>query len=358
MGANNRTITILLVMSFCLLHISCSKQRYDMSGREKYKEMSNNDIVDSLRSYSIISAADFYARYRETYEDLDSIYFDMYIPVFEDFSYHEYKELLPHIMPTPAYFYLLPLQEESRLLLLEDVGQDIEYAEQTAINIIENELIPTIKVELDSIIEKNFQTALNKYSGGILNYRKLAFIGGRNEYDFLRKWSDVNDSKEYYSYIENYTKIFADNVVQSGNEYYLQMVGDESPITWTLSAAPTFIIMLPDSVMKKVRDYTKKEKSELWYSAFRDFIVPVALSYVSGGVSLLYDLGTLAVDGFQIYEDIKNEKLDAETILTYEACDMIFSKAVEDYMHQYEVITKESVDNYYFSLYKTIEENL
>ena len=53
-----------------------------------------------------------------------------------------------------------------------------------------NCIVPAMQVEIDSLLEKDMGEVMNKYAGGIMNWRKLKFFFGTGSDSFEKIWKD------------------------------------------------------------------------------------------------------------------------------------------------------------------------
>ena len=80
---------------------------------------------------------------------------------------------------------------------------------------------------------------------------------------------------------------------------------------------PNFTIGLSQSTLAHVSNYTQKQKDEICTEAIKDYAVPLALGFVSGGDSTLYDVGSTAYDVSKMVEEVKNAKIDDDEMVKY-----------------------------------------
>ena len=333
------------------LLFACSKSVQE----KKVIRMTDSEIIDILQSKHILESATFYTENRNRYESLDSLYFDYVIPYIEDLTYYEYLDLQKVLDGTPAGEYLKPHIDDARDLLLQEIADEIFESHDQLKELFVNEIVPAMRLELDSIIEKDFTKTMNKYSGGFMNIRKLTFIAGRNEYDFIKIWKEVYQRQNYDDFIDLHTSAFLDSLRQAEEAYYCNITGKNIVLPSLNYDIPKYNMSLPEDVKSTISTYTKKEKNDIIVSGIRDFVIPMALS---GGWALVYDLGTLAYDVKQIIDDIESGKLDAETIIIYDVCEKINERYLSDYMAQYRDCILSKIDESGNNLYQLIEDNL
>ena len=170
-----------------------------------------------------------------------------------------------------------------------------------------------LNTKLDSLIENNVDDILNSYSGGIFNYRKLAFLVGRDSSKFVSIFDDKVDVVGLRKCVNDYAKNYMYIIAYQQNKYCKSLTGRDFHYRASFQN-PSPIVNLSRNTIGFIQTYTDKEKVGVVYSAVRDYAVPIAIGFASGGASLIYDAATM---GYDIVQAIKNTELSQEDMAKF-----------------------------------------
>ncbi len=171
-------------------------------------------------------------------------------------------------------------------------------------------------MSIDSMLQEDVSDIMDDYAGGFLNYKKLIFFFGRNRNDFKKMFWEKFDTLKYQDQIRSYINNFFDNLNNEQNAYSIQMTGKAFKYNASIST-PSFPVGLSQSTLRYVKKYTSKQKNEMVKEAVKDYVVPMAVSAVSGGLGTLYDIGNTAYDVNDVIKQIKNAKIDDDEMVKY-----------------------------------------
>ena len=121
---------------------------------------------------------------------------------------------------------------------------------------------------------------------------------------------------------------------------------------------PMMKIGLTSSTLKHIQKYTLGQKDEILEEAVKDYVVPLALAGVSGGVSTLYDIGSTVYDIKVTIDDIKKQNVNPDDMVKY-VCAHDLSFQIENYyMPQCKDIVMGLIDDSNEKLLNYIISNL
>lgn len=290
--------------------------------------------MDSLQKMSPSEGARFYVGNRKEYKFMDELYMDSVMPALEVCDYNDLKVVYKSLKGLPAgeivKRMLIPSKEEYKKQLLAEISQNTNDEQEAFLN----DILPAIEMGIDSLLEKDVAEIMNKYAGGFLNYRKLAFLFGRNRNNFKKMFWEKFDTLKYQNYIKDNIQAYFSVVKNVQNSYCNDIVSKSFDYDMKVKTPP-FIIGLSQSTLKHVQKYTEGQKDEIIEEAFRDYVAPLAIGAASGGLSVLYDIGTTAYDVKVTIDEIKSNKIDKDDMVIY-ICEHDIAYQIKNYyMHKW-----------------------
>ena len=293
--------------------------------------------MDILSDSSPEEGAEFYMNSRNTYHFADSIYGDSIMPYIEGLDYFTLKHISQTIEQSPYALIVEEAASDKRADCLAKIKKEIEGNMQDEYNSFNKYILPALRLSLDSMVQNDVEEIMNKYAGGILNYRKIAFVFGRNRNDFKDMFWQQFDTLKYEGMIKEHLTAFIDTIYKNHDCYLQDMVGKKNEYNKEI-ICPKFVIGLSQSTLRHVNDYTKGETDDILNAAFKDFVAPLAIGAVSGGAGILaelYDVANTAYDVVVTIDDIKSEEVSKD--------DMVKYITEHDITYQ--------IDNYYLNLW-------
>lgn len=316
------------------------------------RTLTRAEVLDSLSSKTPYEGALFYMNNRNNIEFLDSIYENTVMPAMESCDYMELKEVGSVLKKTKYSNTISCWMEAKRPEFLQEIKAELAHNEQTEISAIDNYIIPAL--ELDSLVDNNVDNILNSYSGGIFNYRKLAFLVGRDSSKFVSIFDENVDIVGFGKAVSEYAQNYMYIISHQQNEYCKSLTGKAFNYN-AVFTHPKPTVKLSKNTIGFIQTYTDNEAIEVINSAVDDFAASIALGFVSGGASLAYDIATM---GYDIVQAIRNTEVSQEDMARY-LCE-------QDVVDQIKVICTTSVRKQLIHhiktsnklLYKKIEKEL
>ena len=115
------------------------------------------------------------------------------------------------------------------------------------------------------------------------------------------------------------------------------------------------MVNLSKNTIGFIQTYTDNETKGVVVSAVKDFAAPIAIGFVSGGASLVYDVATM---GYDIVQAIRNTEVSQEDIVKY-LCEQDVVDQIRDI---YTTSVRKQLINHIKTsnklLYKKIEKEL
>lgn len=277
------------------------------------KTLTRAEVLDSLSSITPYEGALFYVNNRNNVEFLDSIYEETIMPAMESCDYLELKNVGRVLKKTKYNNTISTWMEAKRPKFLKEINAEIAHNEQIEISTIDNYIIPTLELELDSLVENNIDDILNSYSGGVFNYRKLAFFVGRDSSKFVSMFDENVDIAGFGKTVSEYAMNYMYIISHQQNEYCKALTGDVFKYNAAFTL-PKPMVNLSKNTIGYIQTYTDNETKGVVVSAVKDFAAPIAIGFVSGGASLVYDVATM---GYDIVQAIRNTEVSQEDIVKY-----------------------------------------
>ena len=274
------------------------------------KTFSRAEVLDSLSSKTPYEGALFYVKNRNHIEFLDSIYEYTIIPALESCDYLELKEVNKVLRNTKYNHTISSWMAEQRPKFLQSIKAEIGQNEKSEIRAVDNYIIPTLNLELDSLIENNVDDILNSYSGGVLNYRKLAFLVGRDSSKFVSIFDKNVDVMGFSKTVSEYAQNSMLIITHQQSKYCKALTGKafNNEVAFTF---PKPTVNLSKNTVDFIQTYTDNETKEMIVSAVDDYATSIATGFVSGGASLIYDIADI---GYGILQAFQNNEMSQEAV--------------------------------------------
>lgn len=346
-------LTLFLMLEMC----SCGS-----SSSPVEEKLTVEQAIDTFSDLSPTEGAHFYMDNREQYPFLDTLYVSYVIPIVGECCFDTIKMVKDVVGKTPADSALLPSYAKERKTYLAQIDKEIKenavLQKQTFVNCI----IPTMQVEIDSLLEEDMDKVIDKYAGGFLNIRKLKFFFGTDSKDFAELWNKNIDNEKYTKCVAKYIDTYLDSLAVMRNDYYVDIVNSGEFESDSRISQATMDLLLAKKCVRQVDEFTKNEIGDMSVSIFKDFVVPAVLGASTGGVgtmaSWVYDAGNLCYDVKVSLDDIKSQKLEPEDVLKYACMENIGFQIRQAYLKYYTQRVFRNIDENSQKLYESIEEKL
>lgn len=325
-------------------------------------QLTQQEAIEKFASISPTEGALFFTDNRKDYPFLDTLYVENIIPIVSQCSFDTIKSVFNKIDDTPASDALAPAYNKKKAEYLKQIKQEINenaFAQKQA---FVDCIVPTMQIEIDSLLEEDMSNVMDKYSGGLFNWRKIKFWLGTDSEDFIKIWKDNIDNEKYTNCVASYIGSYMDSLEVSRSNYYKDIVGNGDFESNSEVSQATMDLLLAKKCIKEVKNFTEKEKSEMATSFLKDWVAPAVLNALTCGigkaVALAYDAGNLAYDVKVTLDDIKSEKLDADEVVKYACMENIGFQIRQAYLKYYTERVFKNIDENSKKLYESIEKNL
>lgn len=293
---------------------------------------------------------------------MDTLYVENIVPVVGQCSFDTIKAVLKNVDDTPAHAALTPAYDEKRKEYLVQVKQEINENAVVQKQAFVNCIVQAMQMEIDSLLEEDMTEVMDKYSGGMMNWRKLKFFFGTDSEDFAKIWKDNIDNDKYTNCVVSYIDTYLDSLAVLRDNYYKDIVGEGEFESDSRISQATMDLLLAKKCIKEVKKFTEKEKGEMTVSFLKDWVAPAVLGAFTGGVgaavSWAYDAGNLAYDVKVTIDDIKSQKLDSDEIVKYACMENIGFQIRQAYLKFYTERVFKNIDKNSKQLYESISKNL
>ena len=351
MKINSNFVIISFMVSAFLIQ-SCSNQ-----DDNKVVPLTEQSAMDSIIEKSPIDGAKFYITNRSGNAFFDRLYNDSIVPALRFCNYYELNEICGILKNTICYNRVYEFFKEKKEEYVSSVTLELKQNCEIEKAIFEKIIMPAIVMGVDSMLDEDIGAVFSKYAGGLLNYRKLHFLFGRDRNDFKDMFWEKLDTAKYQEHIRTYIQAYLDTINLKQKEYCLQIVNKEFNNKMILEN-PMMKIGLTSSTLKHIQKYTLGQKDEILEEAVKDYVVPLALAGVSGGVSTLYDIGSTVYDIKVTIDDIKKQNVNPDDMVKY-VCAHDLSFQIENYyMPQCKDIVMGLIDDSNEKLLNYIISNL
>lgn len=346
----------VLFGSFTLI-VSCKS-----NSSQESEQFAQQDAIDKFADLSPTEGAQFYIDNRKQYTFLDTLYIDNIVPVVEQCSFDTLKSVLFCVYKTPASIALGPAYEAKKKEYLKQIKQEISENALSQKKAFVDCILPAMQVELDSLLEKDMTTVMDKYSGGFLNWRKLKFWFGTNSEDFAKIWKENIDNDKYTKCVASYIDTYLDSLSVLRSNYYQDIVGTGDFESNSEVSQASMDLLLAKKCVREVKKFTEKEKHEMTVSLLKDWVAPTVLGAFTGGVGTAvawaYDAGNFAYDIKVTMDDIKSQKIESDDVVKYACMENIGFQIRQAYLKYYTERVFKNIDQNSNQLYESISTNL
>ena len=330
---------LILIFHICLLGIVCII----------FLSCSSNDIITrqsamaSFKELSPKGGAEFYMENYKEYCFMDSLYRDSIMPAVLQCNYFDLDSVYNVLKGTSFNVDIEPVYKERKTELIKQIELEIEENSNKQREVLRLYYLPALEMSIDSMLDDDVDEIMNRYAGGFMNFRKLAFLFGRNRDDFKKIFWENFDTAKYQNQIKNYVESFYFTIKQQQSAYSKDLTGKDFDYNWSVSIPP-FIIGLSQSTLSYVKKYTHQQSDEIIGEAIKDYAVPMVIGAFSGGLSTIYDISSTAYDIKGLVDDIKNTKINDDEMLKY-VCSHDLSYQIKKYY----------IDKWIYQVYEQLE---
>lgn len=217
-------VTTSVYYFFSLL--SCVFICSSCSSSSSTEKLTKEDAINELSLLSPTQGAQYFVDNREDYPFLDTLYVDGVVPIVGSCSFDTIKAVINKVDDTPANSALLPYYKKSRAEYLKEIDQEVKENAMSQKKAFVECIVPAMQVEIDSLLDEDMEKVMDKYSGGIMNWRKLKFFFGTGSDDFIQIWKDNIDNDKYTECVATYINTYLDSVAVLRDNYYKDVVGN------------------------------------------------------------------------------------------------------------------------------------
>lgn len=275
-----------------------------------------SEAMARFKELSPKEGADFYVENHSKYTFLDTLYRDSVMPAVMQCNYFDMDSVYQALKGTAFVGKIAPIRKASRDSLLIQIKKELDADLLRQRDVYTRYYMPSLEMSIDSMLDEDVGEIMSKYAGGFMNFRKLAFLFGRDRNDFKEMFWDKFDTLKYQNKIKEYVQTFYNSVKDKQNAYCHDLTGENFNSNMKIRI-PYFTIGLSQSTLSHVKKYTSEQVDEMLNEAIKDYAVPLALGVVSGGLSTVYDVGSTAYDVNEIVKDVKNAKIDDDEMMKY-----------------------------------------
>lgn len=306
--------------------------------------------VDYKEGYSFLSkvdnfneATEYYILHRYKNRYMDTLYGEFIFPTMEESDYYYIKDNIDKLEGTPYYPKAEKMMSEFRTELLEMIDYELNTTKQQHIDAYEKNYLPYIKMGMDSLIEASVNDAIEDYCGGILNINKLGLFLGKDANSIYEKIRSKT-APEIKEYVDNSNAAYCKLLNLEMRRYVVDILSTSSEFdtdNMNSSSSPAPDLRMSKYTLNYIKDYSEKEKSGMVASGLRDFVAPVAIGCVSGGLSYAYEGLLLLSDINAAIKEINEAKITPEEIIS----GLIVSD-ISKYAYKYIDDTKSDVHDF------------
>lgn len=344
---------LLVVVSF----FSCGTNSSQVE-----EKLTEQDAIEMLADLSPTDGAQFFVDNRNQYPFLDTLYVENIVPIVGQCSFDTIKVVFNKVDETPASEALAPSYKEKRKEYLRQIKDEIMENALSQKHAFVSCIVPAMQVEVDSLLDEDMEKVMDKYSGGLLNWRKLKFWFGTDSEDFAKIWKENIDNEKYTKCVASYIDTYLDSLAVLRSNYYNDVVGEGEYESNSRISQATMDLLLAKKCIKEVKKFTEKEKDEMTVSFLKDWVAPAVLGAFTGGVGTAvawaYDAGNFAYDVKVTIDEIKSQKLESDDVVKYACMENIGFQIRQAYLKYYTERVFRNIDENSKMLFEAISKDL
>lgn len=344
-----KRLIYMALLVFMSIYISSCSSRHE-------SELTRGNAMQTFMEMSPQVGASFYAENRMKYDFLDAFYRDSIFPaVVGGCSYYELKSIANSLKSTPLKDEIDAYYHQARAIYLQEIKSEIAEYSELQKQLFTSEVLPLMKIELDSMLTADMENLIDKYAGGFLNYRKLEFFLGKDSKEFKTLWKENIHVQVYEEHMIKYVRSYLDSICEFQRLYFHDVTNRN--VTRTLKIeVPTISIDISADILKQVEDFTSNETMSMTTTFVKDYVAPVAVGALTGGFgTLLYEIGNATYDVHEIYDEIKNQEVEPEQQLLSVCTESISSNIEDTVLSRYEQQILQAIDRSNKVLFDLIE---
>lgn len=324
------------------------------SNRKSETSFTRENAMHKFLEMSPEQGAIFYVKNRFIYSFLDSFYRDSVFPAIMNCSYNELKNINTALKNTPLAETVQSYFNDIRNMYLKEIHTEILNNTHLQKKIFEQEVLPLMEIELNSILTDDMENVIDKYAGGLLNYRKLEFFFGKNEKDFKELWNKYIHVQSYNEHMNKYIEAYLDSICKFQEDYLCSVTGRKINKKLKIDI-PHISINISNDILDQVNDFTTGEKIAMTTELIKDYAAPVVIGAFTGGVgSIIYEIGNTSYDMYGLYQDIENEEIDPEEQLLSVCVEEISDKIKKQYFQAIQNAVMDRIESSNQVLYNLI----
>ena len=277
-------------------------------------KLNRTQVMNILSNKSLKDGAYYYLQRRDKYDFFDELYCDSIVPIILEGNFTDLKNVYDIVKDTPAGDILGPWYEEGKEVFKQELFNKLDSLTAESKKFLKTEMPSYLSLVIDSILEKDTHKIVEGYCGGIMNYKKLnlLFKRDKNFAKFSEYTTKVLENSNYENCLTSYCDSYIASIANMQQAYYYEL--SDKRIKIVKASYPRFTISDDVSeLQQKVELLTDDECDEVIVDIFKDGVIPITLTFATGGtyaiVDGVYTAGTIAYDAAKVYNDIKNNRL-------------------------------------------------
>jgi hypothetical protein len=328
----------LILLLFCFL-FSCSDEKV----KTKIIPLTPHAAMQKFINMSPVKGAMYYAQNRNKYAFMDELYGDSILPVVGYCNYYELKKIAFILKNTPYSDVISNWRDISKKNYLISISKEVQANCALEKETFNKMILPAIEMDVDSMLEIDMTEIISKYSGGLFNYRKLIFFFGRDKKDFKKMFWDKFDRDKYIQHISDHIQTYLNLTSEKQNRYCEYITGKGFKESMSIDD-PDMVVGLSRSSVRHVAKYTSGEKDAMVEDALKDWVAPMAIGTISGGLGTLYDIGSWAYDIKVSFDDVKAEKIDPDDMVRYVCANDVSYQLKNYYLNRCTYRVRKAID--------------
>ncbi len=218
-------------------------------------------IMESFYARDLDEGVNFYIKYHRIFPMMDSIFTDSIIPIAESAPYPILENIAKKLSAKNIKFVDDSILTASKYSYLSEIRDEIFECKMNSIEIYDQIVSASIELELDSLSNESLRKVIDKFSGGILDYRRLLVVFGRDESKFKELWQEYIDGEDYTDIFYRHISSMLRDMYQLQLEYYNAFTGRELQIEPKMVDPKKINIEFPDGELAHIKEFIGKEKT-------------------------------------------------------------------------------------------------
>ena len=304
---------------------------------------SKQEIMSICLNMTPEECADYYVKNRTTIDFFDTLFGESIIPLFENCSYCEIKNIKLLTTNTPICNQIENLYTFIREDYLNEIHETLSDFADEQKNLFIDTILPLALIDLDTLFAGDFENVINDYIG----CRVKVFDSVD---DFEKAWNKNIDSKKYETFVNNTLEDYRNSVLVYYTDFYEELNIDRYRLP-DLPKCEKLDLSFPRETVEKYVETGNEESLTIAIDTGIDILL-----YFTGGkiINIIVNIKDYGTTAYDVYKYISGDNISEEEKLFLGISEIINIKITNDLKSKYYKYFDQQTE----LMFNQIKENL